>query len=64
MGEGKKVVEIVKKSGKEILVIGNGMFWIWKTEELKPKNLARTGIVLGRAIFGNLWKSCCQFAPR
>lgn len=50
-----KVVEIVKKSGKEILVIGNGDVLNLEDGRFKAKEFGVDGIMLGRAIFGNPW---------
>ena len=51
----KKVVEIVKKSGKEILVIGNGDVLDLEDGRIKAEESGADGIMLGRAIFGNPW---------
>ena len=51
----KRVVEIVKKSGKEILVIGNGDVLNLEDGILKAKESGADGVMLGRAIFGNPW---------
>lgn len=51
----KKVVEMVKNSGKEILVIGNGDVSNLEDGRIKAKESGADGIMLGRAIFGNPW---------
>lgn len=51
----KKVVEIVKKSGKEILVIGNGDVLNLEEGMIKAKKSGADGVMFGRAIFGNPW---------
>ena len=51
----KRVVEIVKKSGKEILVIGNGDVLSLEEGIIKAKESGAAGVMLGRAIFGNPW---------
>lgn len=51
----KKVVEIVKKSGKEILVIGNGDVLSLEDGRIKAEESGADGIMIGRAIFGNPW---------
>ena len=49
-------MEIVKKkSGKEILVIGNGDVLNLEDGILKAKESGADGVMLGRAIFGNPW---------
>lgn len=50
-----KVVEIVKKSGKEILVIGNGDVSDLKDGAIKAEESDVDGVMIGRAIFGNPW---------
>ncbi len=50
-----KVVEMVKNSGKEILVIGNGDALDLKDARIKAKESGANGVMLGRAIFGNPW---------
>ena len=50
-----KVVEVVKKSGKEILVIGNGDVLNLEDGRIKAKESGADGVMLGRAIFGNPW---------
>ena len=51
----KKVVDLVKKSGKEILVIGNGD--VKSVADGKNKSLETKcdGIMVGRGAFGNPW---------
>lgn len=51
----KKVVEMVKKSGKEILVIGNGDVLNLEDGMIKAKESGADGVMFGRAIFGNPW---------
>lgn len=51
----KKVVEIVKKSGREILVIGNGDVLNLEDGINKAKESGADGVMIGRAIFGNPW---------
>lgn len=50
-----KVVEIVKKSGKEILVIGNGDVSDLKDGAIKAEEFGANGVMIGRAVFGNPW---------
>lgn len=51
----KKVVDLVKKSGKEILVIGNGDVLDLEDGGKKAKESGADGVMIGRAIFGNPW---------
>lgn len=50
-----KVVELVKKSDKEILVIGNGDVLNLENGKTKAEESGADGVMLGRAIFGNPW---------
>lgn len=50
-----KVVEMVKKSGKEILVIGNGDVLDLEDGRIKAEESGADGVMIGRAIFGNPW---------
>lgn len=50
-----KVVEMVKKSGKEILVIGNGDVLNLEDGRIKAEESGVNGVMIGRAIFGNPW---------
>ena len=51
----KRVAEIVKKSGKEILVIGNGDVLNLEDGKNKAEKSGADGVMFGRAIFGNPW---------
>lgn len=51
----KKVVEMVKKNGKEILVIGNGDVLDLEGGRIKAEESGTDGVMIGRAIFGNPW---------
>jgi nifR3 family TIM-barrel protein len=51
----KRVVDLVRKSGKKILVIGNGDI---KNMEEGRKRISETGcdgVMIGRGVFGNPW---------
>ena len=50
-----KVAEMVKKSGKEILVIGNGDVLDLEDGRTKALETGADGVMIGRAIFGNPW---------
>lgn len=50
-----KVAEMVKESGKEILVIGNGDVLGLEDGRIKAKQSGADGVMIGRAIFGNPW---------
>lgn len=50
-----RVAEIVRKSGKKTLVIGNGDVKDLEDAKEKAKASGVDGIMLGRAIFGNPW---------
>ena len=50
-----KVVRLIKDSGKEILVIGNGDVLDLEDGRNKAELSGADGVMLGRAIFGNPW---------
>lgn len=50
-----KVSELVKKSGKEILIIGNGDVLDLEDGRIKAEESGADGVMLGRAVFGNPW---------
>lgn len=49
----KKIKELIKKSGKEILLIGNGDVQNLKDAEEKALNYGCDGVMIGRGVFGN-----------
>ena len=51
----KKIKELIKKSGKDILLIGNGDVVDIDDARRKCKETGCDGVMLGRAIFGNPW---------
>lgn len=51
----KKIKELIKKSGKEILLIGNGDVKNLKDADEKAAKYGCDGIMIGRGIFGNPW---------
>ena len=51
----KKVVELVKASGKDIPVIGNGDIQSQTDGLAKQKQSGCAGLMVGRGIFGNPW---------
>ena len=51
----KKIKELIKKSGKEIILIGNGDVASLKDAEDKAAKYGCDGVMIGRAIFGNPW---------
>jgi len=51
----KKVVEMVRKSGKEILVIGNGDVKSVAEGKERARETDCDGIMVGRGAFGNPW---------
>jgi nifR3 family TIM-barrel protein len=51
----KKIKELIKKSGKEILLIGNGDVKDLKDAEIKALEFGCDGIMIGRGVFGNPW---------
>src|SRR3989344_8959628 len=55
----QKIKELIKKSGKEVLLIGNGDAKDIADGRRKCEEYGCDGVMLGRAIFGNPW----VFAP-
>lgn len=51
----KKIKELIKKSGKDILLIGNGDVKDLKDAEEKILKYGCDGVMIGRGIFGNPW---------
>lgn len=51
----KQVVELVRKSGKDILVIGNGDVKDLADAKKKARESGVDGVMVGRGIFGNPW---------
>src|ERR1035437_9850258 len=51
----KKVKEVIKKSGKDILLIGNGDVASLQDAEEKAFKYGCDGIMIGRGVFGNPW---------
>lgn len=51
----KKIKELIKKSGKEILLIGNGDVVNLKDAEEKIIKYGCDGVMIGRGVFGNPW---------
>ncbi len=51
----KEVVKLVKKSGKDILVIGNGDVKNLEDAKKKIKQSGADGAMVGRGVFGNPW---------
>jgi nifR3 family TIM-barrel protein len=49
----KKIKELIKKSGKEILLIGNGDVLDLKDAEKKALEYGCDGVMIGRGVFGN-----------
>jgi nifR3 family TIM-barrel protein len=49
----KKIKELIKKSGKEVLLIGNGDVKSMKDGEEKAKKYGCDGVMIGRGVFGN-----------
>jgi nifR3 family TIM-barrel protein len=51
----KKIKELIKKSGKDILLIGNGDVVDLKDAEDKALKYGCDGVMVGRGVFGNPW---------
>ncbi|MBU0999141.1 tRNA-dihydrouridine synthase [Patescibacteria group bacterium] len=51
----KKIKELIKKSGKEILLIGNGDIIDLGDGEEKVLKYGCDGVMIGRGVFGNPW---------
>ncbi len=57
----KKIKKLIEKSGKNILLIGNGDVTDLKDAESKALEYGCDGIMIGRGVFGNPWFfSSCQ----
>ena len=59
----KKIKELIKKSGKDILLIGNGDVKDLEDAEKKAKEFGCDGIMIGRGVFGNPWVFTSPPAP-
>ncbi len=51
----RKIKELIKKSGKDILLIGNGDVKDLKDGDSKIEEYGCDGVMIGRGIFGNPW---------
>lgn len=51
----KKIKELIKKGGKDILLIGNGDIKDLKDGEERALKYGCDGVMIGRGIFGNPW---------
>lgn len=51
----KKIKELIKKSGKDVLLIGNGDVKDLKDAEEKAQEYDCDGVMIGRGVFGNPW---------
>ena len=51
----KKVKKCIEKSGKDILLIGNGDVASLKDAEDKAREYGCDGVMIGRGVFGNPW---------
>ena len=51
----KKIKELIKKSGKEVLLIGNGDVKDIKDAKTKALEYGCDGVMIGRGVFGNPW---------
>ena len=51
----KKIKELIQKSGKDILLIGNGDITSIKDGEEKALKYGCDGVMIGRGVFGNPW---------
>ena len=54
----KKIVQMVKNCGKDILVIGNGDVNNLTEARQKCKETGCDGVMIGRGVFGNPWIFC------
>jgi len=55
----EKIKKLIQKSGKNVLLIGNGDVKDLKDAEVKAKKYDCDGVMIGRGVFGNPW----FFAP-
>ena len=60
----KKIRKLIEKSGKEILLIGNGDVTDLKDAESKALEYGCDGVMIGRGIFGNPWFFSSQESQR
>lgn len=51
----KKIKELIKKSGKEMLLIGNGDIKDIEDARSKASEYGCDGVMIGRGVFGNPW---------
>jgi len=51
----KKIKELIEKSGKEVLLIGNGDIKDIEDARIKAQEYGCDGVMIGRGIFGNPW---------
>ena len=51
----ERIKELIKKSGKEVLLIGNGDVKNMKDAEEKALKYVCDGVMIGRGVFGNPW---------
>ncbi|MFA6301274.1 MAG: tRNA-dihydrouridine synthase [Candidatus Paceibacterota bacterium] len=51
----KKIKDLIKKSGKEILLIGNGDITSMEDGKEKAREYGCDGVMIGRGVFGNPW---------
>lgn len=51
----KKIKELIQKSGKEVLLIGNGDIKDMEDARIKAQEYGCDGVMIGRGIFGNPW---------
>ncbi|MEI6280507.1 MAG: tRNA-dihydrouridine synthase [bacterium] len=51
----EKIKKVIKKSGKDVLLIGNGDIGDLKDAEEKALKYGCDGVMIGRGVFGNPW---------
>jgi len=58
-----KIKKMIKKTGKEIILIGNGDVKNLKDARVKAREYCSDGVMIGRGVFGNPWFFLDDYTP-